>query len=153
MLDFLKQFGSALPEIGWDVAMVRMGVAAALGGLIGFERETHEKPAGVRTHMMVALASCLFAILALEMVQLDLLETEHVQADPIRLIEAVTAGVAFLAAGSIINAQGSVRGLTTGAGLWMAGAIGVGCGLGQFLLAGFAAVISLFVLWILGKLT
>ena len=152
MHDFLADFSSPLPALGWQVALGRMLFAALLGGLIGFEREAHEKPAGIRTHMMISLAACLFAILALEMVQLDLLESEHVQADPIRLIEAVTAGVAFLAAGSIINSRGSVKGLTTGAGMWMAGAIGVACGLGQFMLAAFAAAISIIVLWMLAKL-
>ena len=150
--NFLADFSNPFPSTAWETALARMLVAAAYGGLIGWERETHEKPAGLRTHMMIALAACLFTLLGLEIVEYDALEVDHVRADPIRLINAVTAGVAFLAAGSIINARGSVKGLTTGASMWMVGAVGVACGLGEVMLGGFAVVITIIVLWIVGKL-
>ncbi len=67
-------------------------------------------------------------------------------ADPIRVIEAVTAGVAFLAAGAIFRSQGDVKGLTTGAGMWLAGAIGVACGAGYCMLAVMATVLAAFIL-------
>lgn len=151
--EFIGEFRDPFPVMAWGAALARLLVAATLGGIIGWEREAHEKPAGLRTHMIVSLASCLFTLLAMEMVELDALEQDHVRADPIRLIEAVTAGVAFLAAGTIINRRGGVRGLTTGAGLWMAGAIGVASGLGEFLLAAFAAGVALIVLWALRLLS
>jgi putative Mg2+ transporter-C (MgtC) family protein len=66
--------------------------------------------------------------------------------DPLRVVEAVTAGVAFLAAGVVIFTRGEVHGLTTGAGMWIAGAIGLSCGLGLWQIAVFATLISLFVL-------
>ncbi len=152
LTQFLADFTNPFPSTAWQTALARMLVAAALGGLVGWERESHEKPAGLRTHMMISLAACLFTLLGLEMVETDRLQTEHVRADPMRLIDAVTAGVAFLAAGSIITSGGSVKGLTTGASMWMVGAVGVACGLGEVMLGGFAVVITLVVLWILGKL-
>lgn len=152
LANFLADFTHPFPTTPWETAFARLLVAATLGGLVGWERETHEKPAGLRTHMMIALAACLFTLLGLEMVDYDALEVEHVRADPIRLVDAVTAGVAFLAAGSIITSGGSVKGLTTGASMWMVGAVGVACGLGEVMLGGFAVVITLIVLWILGKL-
>ena len=73
-------------------------------------------------------------------------------ADPIRIIEAVTAGVAFLAAGAIIQSRGNVRGLTTGANMWLAGALGVACGAGDYTLAAFGTVFAVIVLVVLGRL-
>lgn len=150
--NFLADFASPFPQIAWETGLARLLMAAVLGGAIGFEREAHEKPAGLRTHIIVAVAACLFTLLGFEMINAEAARAENVRADPMRLIEAVTAGVAFLAAGSIITSGGSVRGLTTGAGMWMAGAIGVACGLGEFLLGGLAAAIALIVLVVLGSL-
>lgn len=73
-------------------------------------------------------------------------------ADPVRIIEAVTAGVAFLAAGAIIQSRGNVQGLTTGANMWLAGALGVACGAGYYFLAMIGTVFALIVLVVLGKL-
>jgi putative Mg2+ transporter-C (MgtC) family protein len=150
--NFLADFTNPFPSIAWETALARLLVAAGFGGLIGWERETHEKPAGLRTHMMISLAACLFTLLGIEIVAADRFQSDFVRSDPIRLIDAVTAGVAFLAAGSIISSRGSVKGLTTGASMWMVGAIGVACGLGQLMLGGFAVVIALIVLWVLGRL-
>ena len=96
--------------------------------------------------MLVALAAAVFSILMLEVLHLPLPEPERVRIDPIRVLEAVTAGVAFLAAGSIIRAGGVVRGLTTGAGLWLAGALGSACGLGYVVIALVAGAIGLVVI-------
>ncbi len=150
--NFLADFSDPFPSIAWETALARLLIAAALGGLIGLERETHEKPAGLRTHMLISLAACLFTLLGLELVEYDALQVEHVRVDPMRLVDAVTAGVAFLAAGSIITSGGSVKGLTTGASMWMVGAVGVAAGLGEVMLGGFAVVITLIVLWILRRL-
>lgn len=145
--DFMHPF----PSLPWETALVRLLVAALLGGAIGWEREAHRKPAGLRTHMIVSLAACLFTVLSFELLHFDAAQAEHVRADPLRLIVAVTSGVAFLAAGSIITTGDAVHGLTTGAGMWMAGAIGLACGLGELVLAGMGAGITLCVLWALGK--
>ncbi len=150
--NFFADFSNPFPTTPWETALARLLVAAVLGGLVGWERESHEKPAGLRTHMLISLAACLFTLLGLEMVEYDALEVDHVRSDPMRLIDAVTAGVAFLAAGSIITSGGSIKGLTTGASMWMVGAVGVAAGLGEVMLGGFAVVITLIVLWMLGKL-
>lgn len=128
------------------IATARLLAAAVLAGIIGFEREWRAKPAGLRTHMLVSVAACLFVILGQEISQIDFGEPEQQRNDPLRLIEAVTAGVAFLAAGLIFNRNGEVKNVTTGASLWLAGAIGLGCGAGQITLSALAAVIVVVVL-------
>lgn len=134
-------------ETGTVAIAVRMLTAAVFGAIIGFDREYLERPAGMRTHILVALAAATFAIVTLELMARATLEGKN--ADPIRVIEAVTAGVAFLAAGTIIFSRGRVHGLTTGAGLWLAGAVGVACGVGYFFIALLATALATFVLVVL----
>jgi putative Mg2+ transporter-C (MgtC) family protein len=144
MSDLENFFDSSL---GIDVVAIRLFAAMLLGGVIGFEREYLARPAGMRTHMLVALAAATFAVLTLELTtQAD---GKGIQSDPVRIIEAVTAGVAFLAAGSIIFARGQVQGLTTGASLWLSGAIGVACGIGYYFIALLATILAAFVLVVL----
>ncbi|RBI86989.1 MgtC/SapB family protein [Rhodosalinus halophilus] len=130
-------------------AALRMGAALLFGGLMGWEREYHDKAAGLRTHMMISLAACLFTLVAFDLMTLDGMAEENLRFDPIRLVEAVTAGVAFLAAGMIILRGDRVRGLTTGGGMWLAGAIGLACGAGSLGLAAMATLGALVVLWLL----
>lgn len=125
---------------------LRLAAAALLGAAIGAEREWRSRPAGLRTHTLTALASAVFTVVMLEILNSDALVMQRVTMDPIRIIEAVTAGVAFLAAGAIIQSRGHVKGLTTGAAMWLAGAVGVACGLGYAAVGLIATVISLFVL-------
>ncbi|EYD71062.1 MgtC/SapB family protein [Limimaricola hongkongensis] len=131
------------------VAAVRLFSAILLTGLIGIEREWRGKPAGLRTHILVGLAAALFVMLGQEVTQLDFGGTDDRRIDPLRLIEAVTSGVAFLAAGIIFTAKGEVRNITTGASLWLAGAVGLGCGAGQIPLAAMASVMVVVVLMLL----
>ncbi len=145
MDDLAGFFESAL---GLDTIAIRMVVASLLGAIIGFEREYLARPAGMRTHVLVALAAATFAVVTLEL--MEHARDEGVQsADPIRIIEAVTAGVAFLAAGSIIFSRGQVQGLTTGASLWLVGAIGVASGIGYYFIAVMATILATFVLVVL----
>jgi putative Mg2+ transporter-C (MgtC) family protein len=138
-------FGS---ETGNWVIVFRMAAAVVLGGVIGFEREFLARPAGMRTHILVSLAAATFAVVTLEL--LAHAKAEGVTStDPIRVIEAVTAGVAFLAAGTIIHSRGKVQGLTTGASLWLAGAIGAATGIGFYLIAVLATVLAFLVLTVL----
>lgn len=125
----------------------RLVLAALLAGLLGWDREEKARPAGLRTYMLVALAAAVFTLITFEIYEsIDTSSTGEVNADPIRIIEAVTAGVAFLAAGAIIQGRHSVRGLTTGAGMWMAGAIGVASGTGNYVLALMAALLAFGIL-------
>jgi putative Mg2+ transporter-C (MgtC) family protein len=102
--------------------------------------------------MVTALAASVFTILTAEIIHTTALSGEGTQSDPIRIIEAVTAGVAFLAAGTIIQSRSGVKGLTTGAGMWLAGALGVAAGLGQFRVGAIAAILGLAVIAIIGRL-
>lgn len=132
---------STIPE--WELAF-RLILALLLGALIGWDREYKNRPAGLRTHMLVCLASATFTIVALEL--MSWATRNDAPADPIRAIEAVTAGVAFLAAGTIIQSRGQVVGLTTGAGMWLAGAIGVAAGTGLYSIAVIVAVMAFIIL-------
>lgn len=135
-------------ELGIAAIVIRLIAATLLGGIIGFEREYLARPAGMRTHILVALAAATFAVVTLELLAYSQSKGTD-NADPIRIIEAVTAGVAFLAAGTIIVSRGEVQGLTTGASLWLAGAIRVACGIGYYFIAILATVLAVFVLTVL----
>ncbi len=125
---------------------IRMFLAVLLGAVLGFEREYRNRPAGLRTHMLVALAAGSFMIIALEVFYKTQDLADHAPIDLLRVIEAVTAGVAFLAAGTIITSGTRVAGLTTGASLWLTGAVGLACGIGYYVVAGLATAIALFIL-------
>jgi putative Mg2+ transporter-C (MgtC) family protein len=135
-----------LTTIPWQVVLARLTGALVLCGLIGFERETRNRPAGLRTHMLVGLASALYCLIMLELLAAADIFTDRIAADPLRLIEAVTGGVAFLAAGMIVFSQGKVRGLTTGAGLWLAAAVGLSAGFGFWMMATATTILSLVVI-------
>lgn len=128
----------------WTI-LLRLGAACLLGFLIGLDREVRGHPAGLRTHMLVALAAATFTLVAFE-ITAAFEAADNVQIDPLRVVEAITAGVAFLAAGTIIQARGKVKGLTTGAGMWLAGAIGLACGAGFLALAMICTGLVLLIL-------
>lgn len=121
-----------------------------LGGLIGFERELAQKPAGLRTHMLVAGSATLLIILG------DILINNYsggpisdiIQADPIRIMEAIITGISFLGAGTIIfkNQEETVEGLTTAASILFASAIGIAVAIQQYLLGGLLTLIAILVL-------
>jgi len=130
----------------------RLVLAVFFGAAIGIDREFRQKAAGLRTHILVTLAAAIFTLITFEIFfEMQELMKEP-RADAIRIIEAVTAGVAFLAAGTIIQSGGSVQGLTTGASMWLAGAVGVACGGGFYTIAALGTVLALIVLFIIGKL-
>jgi putative Mg2+ transporter-C (MgtC) family protein len=107
-----------------DIEMAgKLGLAALLGGLVGLEREMHSQPAGLRTHMIVALGSCLLMLVSIHMADIG-----PNKSDPGRIAAQVVAGVGFLGAGAIMRSGLSVRGLTTAACLWTVAAIGLAVG-------------------------
>ena len=139
-------------RIHYPIIFARLLGAIVFGGLIGFEREARDRPAGFRTHILISLAAALFAIISIEAVHMPgFADDEQVRIDPLRVIEAVTAGVAFLAAGMIVFARGRVHGLTTGAGMWLSGAIGLCVGLGMWIVAIIATAAGIVILWLLRK--
>lgn len=143
--------GEPMQIASWQ-ALLRLLAAVVVGAAVGFDRELRNKPAGLRTHILVSLAAALFTLITFELHHEVVQRGAHSTADPIRIIEAVTAGVAFLAAGAIIQSRGNVQGLTTGANMWLAGALGVTCGAGYYILAVFGTVLALIVLSVLGHL-
>jgi putative Mg2+ transporter-C (MgtC) family protein len=146
MADLGQALGFTSAAIEPAAAVSRLSAALICGGLIGFDREVHDRPAGLRTHMLVALAASLFTLLTFETLADAAAFGDAARADPVRIVEALTAGVAFLAAGTIIVSQGGVRGLTTGASLWLAGATGLATGLGLYWIAYLATGAALLVL-------
>ncbi|OAN76897.1 preprotein translocase subunit TatA [Sulfitobacter sp. EhC04] len=136
--------------LAWPVVVFRIIGAVILSSLIGFERESKDHAAGLRTHMLVGLAASCYCLLALDLVGRDF--GDNVRLDPIRMIEAVTGGVAFLAAGLIVFTRGEVKGLTTGASLWLVAAIGTAAGLGVWLIALLATGLALFIVGVLKSL-
>lgn len=132
-----------------SVMAARLLLALVLGAIVGFEREWRKHSAGLRTHMLISLSACVFALLALQAARANLFTGGEFRMDPMRLIEAITNGVAFLAAGTIAFARGRVIGLTTGAGMWLAGAVGLSSGLGFWQLGIMSTAGALIVLWLL----
>jgi len=127
--------------------IIRLGGAALLGGLIGYEREFHHKPAGIRTDMLVGIGTAAMAIASIEIAKLD----PNGAVDISRIVSTILTGIGFIGAGTIIQAKGHVVGLTTAASIWVVAAIGIAMGLGMFNLAVIAATLTLLVLLVLHR--
>src|SRR3984885_7621733 len=125
--------------------LIRLLVAAALGGLIGFERERLLWAAGIRTHMLVCVGSCLIMIVS-QYGFSNILTYEHVVLDPSRIAAQVVSGIGFLGAGAILARGEIVRGLTTAASIWTVAAIGLAVGGGLYFAAGSSTVIIIGIL-------
>ena len=104
--------------------IVRILLAIALGGVIGFEREMKHRPAGLRTHMLVSLGAAIFTLMSISFA-----------VDPARIAAAIVTGIGFLGAGSIISTRGHMHGITTAATLWIVASIGLSVGVGQYWIA------------------
>jgi len=120
---------------------LRLALAAGLGGAIGLEREYRQKPAGLRTNMLIALGSALFSILSIEL--------GAGASSPDRIAAQVVSGIGFLGAGAILRSGENVHGLTTAATIWVNAAIGMAAGLGAYSVAAGGATLTLVVLALL----
>lgn len=127
--------------------ILNLVIAAALGGLIGLERETGKRPAGLRTYMLVSTGSALFTILSIYAFPM-----EGAARDTARVAAQIVSGIGFLGAGTVWRHRDAVKGLTTAAGLWVAAAIGMAVGAGFGLLAGAATLLVLIILTIMLRL-
>tara|TARA_Y100001963_G_C6699018_1_gene408475 strand:- start:364 stop:1032 length:669 start_codon:yes stop_codon:yes gene_type:complete len=125
-------------------------VAAGLGSLIGLEREVHGQPAGLRTHMILAVGAALAAILSISFSH-DFSNPEF-QSDPARIVAQVVSGVGFLGAGAILRFGVTIKGLTTASSLWTTAIIGIACGSGYFELAIASACLVFIILTIINKI-
>ncbi len=128
-------------------SLVRLAVGTGLGALIGYERERSGHAAGLRTHLLVAIASTTFMLVSTQFVFFQSYrEGDLVMVDTSRIAASVVAGMGFLGAGAILKTGGGIHGLTTAAGLWLVAAIGLASGGGMFLEAGAATGVSLVAL-------
>jgi putative Mg2+ transporter-C (MgtC) family protein len=141
--------GTSLATLSWWDALGRLALAAALGSIIGLEREFREREAGLRTHLLVSLGSALFTIVSAFGFH-DVLTHDPqvvVRLDPSRIAAQIVSGIGFLGAGAIIRQGLSIRGLTTAATLWVVAAIGMAAGAGFYSVAIITTVVALVALW------
>ncbi|HEX6436719.1 MAG TPA: MgtC/SapB family protein [Candidatus Binatia bacterium] len=132
--------------------LLRMGASVFLGAAIGFERERIRRAAGLRTHLLVALASATFMLVSTQFVYYQHYSKDDlVGVDSSRIAASVVTGVGFLGAGAILRTGLSVQGLTTAASLWLVSAVGLASGAGMFAEAGTATIVTLFSLVILRR--
>ncbi|MFV1990747.1 MAG: MgtC/SapB family protein [Acidimicrobiales bacterium] len=120
--------------------IARLSAAAGFGAVLGLERGFREQKAGLRTHVLIALASALFTIVSIN---------GFGRADPSRVAAQIVAGVGFLGAGAILQGKGQTRGLTTAASIWTAAGLGMAAGTGMYVAGGFAVALSVVVLSVL----
>ena len=119
------------------ITMARVALAFILGGIVGYERERVQRPAGLRTHMLVCAGSACFTVASIY--GFDNLGTVR---DPARLAAQIITGIGFLGAGTIFRTGSTVRGLTTASSIWITAAIGIVAGQGLFLLAVFTTILT-----------
>jgi putative Mg2+ transporter-C (MgtC) family protein len=141
---------AVIPSLTWPHVLLRLAVAAGLGGAIGLERELRERQAGLRTHVVVCVGSALFTIVSAYGFRDFLVNGGSVvRADPTRIAAQIVSGIGFLGAGAIIRQGLSIKGLTTAASLWLVAAIGMSAGAGYY---DAALIATLGALLILGPL-
>lgn len=147
-----QQIRDLMVSLGYPLeSAIRLALAALFGGLVGLEREVRGRQAGFRTYILVCLGSALVMLVSVEfgLRQWHALPGINLNIDPARIAYGVMTGVGFLGAGTIVHNKGSVRGLTTAAGLWCVAAVGLAVGFGMYLLSAMGIVIILFSLWLL----
>jgi len=128
------------PFVNNATAAMRLALAVLCGAIVGSERARFHKHAGLRTHILICLGACLFALIGLQVSQ------DFPQSDPLRLVQGVLLGIGFISGGVIVIDGSSVRGLTTAAGLWLLTAIGLAIGLGQYFYGFVGTIISFSVM-------
>ncbi len=134
----------SVPDLSTTEALLRLLLAAALGGAIGFERELRDHEAGFRTHLIVSLGACVFTLVsAYGWTDWTFSNTSGVVYDPTRIAAQIVTGIGFLGAGAIIVRGVSVRGLTTAATLWVVAAIGMATATGYYEVAIGASILVL----------
>jgi putative Mg2+ transporter-C (MgtC) family protein len=137
-----------LPELELWEGILRLVLAAVLAGAIGLERENAEQEAGLRTHMLVCVGSCLFMIVGVyAWADFELSQEIGAIVDPSRVASYVVAGIGFLGGGAIIKSGVNVKGLTTAASVWVVASIGVAVGVGMYALAVAVTLLVLLSLW------
>jgi len=126
----------AMEIIDTDI-LLRLVAAAIAGGLVGLERKRLNKPAGMRTNMLVSVGAALFTIVSI---------TSFADADPAKIVGGIVTGIGFLGAGTIFRSKDTVTGLTTAASMWSVAAIGITAGLGEYVLMATATILIIIIL-------
>lgn len=146
----MERFDSIDLDVTLLEEALRLLLAVACGALIGWDRESKGRDAGLRTHIMVALGSAGFTLIAMQMF-MTLGNAQDATGDAVRIMAAIIGGVGFLGAGAIIQSGGRVRGLTTAAGLWVIAAVGISAGAGFYSNAMFVTVLAFLTLNVLRR--
>jgi len=140
-------------QIDWDVpydekvsVLMRLVLAAVFAALLGWERGRSEKPADIRTMILIGTGAAMFTLLGERMIDIGGDEA-IIRADPTRVLSYIISGVGFLGAGAILHSKRSIIGLTTAASIWAVAAIGAACGVGEFMVAFFLFAIAFVTLW------
>lgn len=142
----------AIESLGWPAnAAIRLLLAALCGGLVGLEREIRGRQAGFRTNLLICLGAAVTMIVSTRFAFFNWPHSpdHNVTVDPARIAYGVMAGIGFLGAGAIIKSDGTIRGLTTAAGIWCVTAIGLAAGFGLYLFVVLATILVLLALWLL----
>lgn len=143
-MDQLPDWVLILRSLSWSTAG-RVTLAAALGGIIGIEREWRGRPAGFRTNILIAIGACLFTIMSIEGFPL----AESTARDTGRVAAQIVSGVSFLGAGALLQTRNKTKGMTTAATIWLVAAIGMTVGAGAYFLAIFTTLLTAAVLQLL----
>jgi putative Mg2+ transporter-C (MgtC) family protein len=132
--------------------LIRIGLGATLGGVIGYERDRHRRPVGLRTHLIVALTAATFMVISSQFVYLQHYgKDDLVEVDTSRIAASVVSAVGFLAGGAILRTGITVQGLTTAAGLWLVTAIGMCAGAGMFVESAVVTLMGIVALTVLRR--
>ncbi len=132
--------------------IIRIATGAVFGGVIGYERDRHRRPVGLRTHLIVAMAAATFMVISSQFVYWQHYgKDDLVAVDPSRIAASVVSAVGFLAGGAILRTGITVQGLTTAAGLWLVTAIGMCSGAGMFVESGVVMIMGLLALTVLRR--
>ena len=158
----LAQIHRSQPLIDWSIPSldiadiaIKLGLAAILASFLGWERGKSDKPAGVRTMVLVSVGAATFVLLGSRVMEANM-TGEVIRTDPTRVLSYVISGVGFLGAGAILHSKKTVKGLTTAASIWVVAAIGASCGLGEYALAIMVSIISfvsLLIPWVYTAIT
>jgi len=132
----------------WTEVVLRLGIAALLGLLIGLDRELRGHDAGIRTHALVSLSSAMIMVSSLMLA--DEMGASGDRPDPLRAIQGLSQAIGFIAAGMIFVRRGAVVNMTTAANIWIAAAIGIACGCGQYRVVAVGAALALVLVILVG---
>lgn len=141
-MEYLEQLFLS-DEITWETALVRFLISFFLGTLVGIERETHNQPAGLRTHILISVGSTMIMLISIFIPQTF---TSFQNGDPGRIAAQVVSGIGFLGAGAILKFGANVKGLTTAASIWAMAAVGLAVGAGMYTVSLIGVAVILFAL-------